>query len=72
MRSLQMFQFVLIGAITLLIMKLIETISFVSREGIMTYTLCDTRVRVDLRMACERVQFHEMGLDDRLLKVTSC
>lgn len=38
----------------------------------MTQQLCDTRVRVDWEMATERLQFHEMGIDDRLLKVTGC
>lgn len=42
------------------------------RERIMTQKLRDTRVRVDWEMASERLQFHEMGIDDRLLKVTDC
>lgn len=38
----------------------------------MTSETCDARVVVEVEeMAAERLGFHEMGLDDRLLKVTN-
>uniref|UniRef100_A0A3P9H4C7 Probable ATP-dependent RNA helicase DDX56 n=1 Tax=Oryzias latipes TaxID=8090 RepID=A0A3P9H4C7_ORYLA len=39
-------------------------------EGVMTSKFCDAHVNA-AEMACERLQFHEMGLDDRLLKAVA-
>uniref|UniRef100_A0A3P9MDM7 Probable ATP-dependent RNA helicase DDX56 n=1 Tax=Oryzias latipes TaxID=8090 RepID=A0A3P9MDM7_ORYLA len=39
-------------------------------EGVMTSNFCDAHVNA-AEMACERLQFHEMGLDDRLLKAVA-